>query len=164
LYTKSKESEQFRHPITTKGHCHESQPGEKESSKVMLTLPRTVNEKQGGRHYADVHQKDRKGIFANCTYAPSDSMAKALMEVKSGTADMAIVDATLAFYNVGPGTDFEDLVANTDNNFGMQQFGIAFRKDSDITAKVNAAMKALLKDGTLASIASRYGLEDALVK
>lgn len=105
-----------------------------------------------------------KEFFANCEYAPSDSMAKALMEVKSGTADMAIVDATLAFYNVGPGTDFEDLVANTDNYFGTQQFGIAFRKGSDVTAKVNEAMKALSKDGTLASIASNYGLEDALVK
>ncbi len=105
-----------------------------------------------------------KTFFANCNYAPSDSMAKALMEVKSGTADMAIVDATLAYYNVGPGTDFEDLVANTDNDFGSQQFGIAFRKESDVTGKVNEAMKALLKDGTLAKIASNYGLEAALVK
>ena len=105
-----------------------------------------------------------KEFFANCNYVPADSMAKALMEVKSGTADMAIVDATLAFYNVGPGTDFEDLVANTDNNFGAQQFGIAFRKGSDVTAKVNEAIKALQQDGTLAEIASRYGLEDALIK
>ncbi|NLO39740.1 MAG: transporter substrate-binding domain-containing protein, partial [Ruminiclostridium sp.] len=63
-----------------------------------------------------------------------------------------------------PGTDFEDLVANTDNDFGSQQFGIAFRKESDVTGKVNEAMKALLKDGTLAKIASNYGLEAALVK
>lgn len=103
-------------------------------------------------------------FFANCTYVPSDSMAKALMEVKSGTVDMAIVDATLAYYNVGPGTDFEDLVANTDNNFGLQQFGIAFRKGSDMTEKINKAMKELVKDGTLATIASHYGLEDALIK
>src|SRR5690606_35510620 len=36
-----------------------------------------------------------KEFFANCEYVPADSMAKALMEVKSGTADMAIVDAVL---------------------------------------------------------------------
>jgi polar amino acid transport system substrate-binding protein len=105
-----------------------------------------------------------KEYFAKCNYVPSDSMAKALMEVKSGTADMAIVDATLAFYNVGPGTDFEDLVANTDINFGAQQFGIAFRKGSDMTAKVNDAIKALSNDGTVKTIAAKYGLEDALVK
>jgi polar amino acid transport system substrate-binding protein len=104
-----------------------------------------------------------KEYFANCKYVSSDSMAKALMEVKSGTADMAIVDATLAFYNVGPGTDFEDLVANTDINFGAQQFGIAFRKGSDMTAKVNEAIKELSKDGTVRTIAEKYGLEDALI-
>lgn len=104
-----------------------------------------------------------KEYFANCNYVPADSMAKALMEVKSGTADMAIVDATLALYNVGPGTDFEDLVANTDKKFGKQQFGIAFRKDSDIIEKVNETIKALKEDGTLKEIASRYGLEDALL-
>ena len=105
-----------------------------------------------------------KEYFANCDYVPSDSMAKALMEVKSGTADMAIVDATLAFYNVGPGTDFEDLVANTDINFGAQQFGIAFRKGSDMTAKVNEAVKSLSDDGTVKTIATKYDLEDALIK
>jgi len=104
-----------------------------------------------------------KEYFANCKYVPADSMAKALMEVKSGTADMAIVDATLAFYNVGPGTDFEDLVANTDKNFGAQQFGIAFRKGSDMTAKVNEVLKELSKDGTMKTIAEKYGLEDALL-
>ena len=104
-----------------------------------------------------------KEFFANCEYVPADSMAKALMEVKSGTADMAIVDAVLAYYNVGPGTDFEDLVANTDNNFGAQQFGIAFRKGSDMTGKVNEILRKLLDDGTVAEIAARYGLEDSLL-
>jgi len=104
-----------------------------------------------------------KEFFANCNYVPADSMAKALMEVKSGTADMAIVDAVLAIYNVGPGTDFEDLVFNTDKNFGAQQFGIAFRKGSDMTDKINEVIKELSEDGTLKSIAEKYGLEDELL-
>ena len=91
-------------------------------------------------------------------------MAKALMEVKSGTADIALVDAILAFYTVGPNTDYEDLVANIDNYFGTQQTAAAFRKGSDFTAKVNEALKALTDDGTLAEIAARYGLENALLK
>ncbi len=105
-----------------------------------------------------------KEYFANVNYVPADSMAKALMEVKSGTADFAIVDSTLGYYSVGEGTDFEDLVCNGDLNFGEQQFGIAFRKGSDFTAKVNEAMAALLADGTLDSIASHYGLNDVLVR
>ena len=102
--------------------------------------------------------------LANVNYIPSDSMAKALMEVKSGTADFAIVDSTLGFYSVGEGTDFEDLVCNNDLNFGSQQFGIAFRKGSDFTQVVNGKLAELLADGTLDEIASHYGLEDALVR
>lgn len=105
-----------------------------------------------------------KEYFANCNYVPSDSMAKALMEVKSGTADLAIVDGILALYNVGPGTDFEDLVTNNDINFGDQQLGIAFRKGSDMTEKVNKAIKEVIEDGTLKTLAAKYGLEDALLK
>ena len=105
-----------------------------------------------------------KEFFSKTKYVPSDSMAKALMEVKSGTADIALVDAILAFYTVGPNTDYEDLVANIDNYFGTQQTAAAFRKGSDFTAKVNEALKALTDDGTLAEIAARYGLENALLK
>ncbi len=105
-----------------------------------------------------------KEFFSKCKYVPSDSMAKALMEVKSGTADLAVVDAILALYTVGPNTDYEDLVYNLDNNFGTQQTGIAFRKGSDLTARVNAIIKELYEDGTVAEIASRYSLDDALLK
>ena len=58
------------------------------------------------------------------------------MEVKSGTADVALVDSVCALGMVGEGTDYEDLVINMDNNFGQQEYGIAFRKGSDVTEKV----------------------------
>lgn len=102
--------------------------------------------------------------FKNTQYVPSDSMAKALMEVKSGTADLAVVDSTLGFYVVGPNTDFEDLVCNASINFGAQQFGIAFRKGSDFTALVDEAMAELLANGTLDEIAAKYGLTEQLVR
>ena len=104
-----------------------------------------------------------KEFFADCNYTPVDSMAKALMEVKAGTADVALVDSVCALAMVGEGTDYADMVVNLDNNFGLQEYGIAFRKGSDVTAKVNEAIVELTKDGTIAEIAARYGLTDALV-
>ena len=65
---------------------------------------------------------------------------------------------------VGKGTDYADLVINMDNNFGQQEYGIAFRKGSDITAKVNKAIKELYKDGTVDTIAKKYALQDMLIK
>ena len=104
-----------------------------------------------------------KEYFAEANYTPVDSMAKALMEVKSGTADLALVDSVCALAMVGEGTDYADMVVNLDNNFGLQEYGIAFRKGSDVTEKVNEIIIELTKDGTVAEIASRYGLTDALV-
>ena len=104
-----------------------------------------------------------KEFFSKSNYTAVDSMAKALMEVKSGTADIALVDSVCALAMVGEGTDYADMSVNLDNNFGLQEYGIAFRKGSDVTEKVNAIIIELTKDGTVAEIAGRYGLTDALV-
>ena len=104
-----------------------------------------------------------KEYFAKANYTAVDSMAKALMEVKAGTADIALVDSVCALAMVGEGTDYDDMVVNLDNNFGLQEYGIAFRKGSDVTEKLNEAIIELTKDGTIAKIAARYGLTDALV-
>ena len=104
-----------------------------------------------------------KEFFADANYTPVDSMAKALMEVKAGTADIALVDSVCALAMVGEGTDYADMVVNLDNNFGLQEYGIAFRKGSDVTAMVNDTIIELTKDGTIAEITARYGLTDALV-
>jgi polar amino acid transport system substrate-binding protein len=91
-------------------------------------------------------------------------MAKALMEVKAGTADLAIVDSVCALAMVGEGTDYGDMVVNLDNNFGEQQYGIAFRKGSDTEAVVSGAIQELYEDGTVEAIAEKYGLSDILIK
>ncbi len=102
--------------------------------------------------------------FADANYTAVDSMAKALMEVKSGLADVALVDSVCALAMVGEGTDYADMVVNLDNNFGLQEYGIAFRKGSDVTEKVNEAIAELYKEGTVQEIAGKYGLADMLIK
>ncbi len=102
--------------------------------------------------------------FANCTYVPVGSMANALLEVKSGTADIALVDSVCALGMVRPDSDYADLVVNMDNNFGDQFYGIAFRKGSDFTAMVNESIAGLKEDGTVAELAEKYGLTDALIQ
>jgi len=104
-----------------------------------------------------------KEYFAASNYTAVDSMAKALMEVKSGIADIALVDSVCALAMVGEGTDYEDLIVNLDNNFGLQEYGIGFRTGSDVTEMVNQAIKELTLDGTVAEIAAKYGLTEALV-
>lgn len=80
----------------------------------------------------------------------------ALLEVKSGTADAAIFDQTMAENMIGEGTDFSDLVIC--GIFHEEKYGIGFRKDSDLRDKVNEIIAELKEDGTLQGIADKYGI------
>lgn len=104
-----------------------------------------------------------KEFLKDANYTAVDSMAKAIMEVAAGTADIALVDSVCAYGMVGEGTDYPDLVVNIDNEFGAQQYGIAFRKDSDMVEKVNTAIDELTADGTVAKLAEKYNLSSMLV-
>ena len=95
-------------------------------------------------------------------YTAVDTQAKALMEVNAGTADAAIVDYVMSIGSIGEGTDFENLVVKGDG-YAPEFYGIAFRKGSDFTAKVNETIKALKDEGKLAEIAKKYKL-DALIE
>ena len=94
-------------------------------------------------------------------YIAVDKQNKALMEVKSGTADAAIVDYVLSIGSIGEGTDFADLKVNGDG-YSPESYGIAFRKGSDVTNKVNAVIKQLKDNGELEKIAKKYKLEDLI--
>ena len=86
------------------------------------------------------------------------------MEVKAGTADVALVDSVAAYGMVGPDTDYSDMVINVDNNFGLQEYVIGFRKGSDLEEHVSAAIDELYADGTVAQLAEKYNLSDLLIE
>lgn len=96
--------------------------------------------------------------FEGSSFTPVDSQAKALMDVASGVSDVAVIDYVMSLGSVGEGTDYEGLTI-IDKNYPSENYGVAFRKNSDVTAKVNEAMKELKADGTLDEIAEKYNLE-----
>ena len=102
-------------------------------------------------------------FFKNAKFTAVDSQAKALMEVKSGTADIALVDYVTSIGSIGEGTDFSDLAVVEGKDFSPEEYGIAFRKGSDVTPAVNKAIAELAKEGKLMEIAKKYKL-DELVK
>jgi polar amino acid transport system substrate-binding protein len=100
--------------------------------------------------------------FADYTYTAVDTQAKALMEVNAGTADAAIVDYVMSIGSIGEGTDYEALVVDGEG-YAPEEYGIAFRKGSDLTAKVNEIIRKLKKDGKLEDIAETYKLDEILL-
>lgn len=107
--------------------------------------------------------KSQKELFSAASYTPVDSQATALLEVSSGTADAAVVDYVMSIGSIGEGTDNASLVAVINSNFEGEQYGIAFRKGSDLTAEVNRIITELVNSGKLSEIAAKYKLNDLLI-
>lgn len=103
-------------------------------------------------------------FFKKADYVSVDSQAKALLEVKSGTADVAVIDYVMSIGSLGEGTDYSDLKVVEGNDFAKEQYGVALRKNSSKTEqKLNDAIQAVADDGDLEKIAEKYKLQDLLL-
>jgi len=89
-------------------------------------------------------------------YIALQDQTTALMEVKAGTADACVIDITMANAMTGEGTNYADLASGI--SLTSEEYGVAFRKDSDITAEFNKIMAKLMADGTLQALADKYQL------
>ena len=85
-----------------------------------------------------------------------EDQAAALMEVASGTSDAAIIDLLMAGAMIGEGTDYANLAIKDELN--AEEYGVAFRKGSDVAEAVNAAFDELKADGTMQKLADKYSL------
>lgn len=94
--------------------------------------------------------------LAQADYISKGVQTDCLMEVAAGTADAAVLDLTLASAMIGEGTDYADLEIVDELN--AEEYGVAFRKGSDAAAAVNEAFAALKGDGTMQTLADKYGL------
>ena len=95
------------------------------------------------------------GIPANQIIAVKDQGA-ALMEVAAGTSDACVIDITMANAMTGEGTSYADLAVGM--ALSSEEYGIGFRKGSDVTAKVNDLLAKFKADGTLQALADKYSL------
>ncbi len=85
----------------------------------------------------------------------------AFTEVKSGAVDFAVVDILLAQNICGNG-DYADLAIVEAIELDSEIYAIGFKKGSELTAKVNEAIKELEAKGKLMEIAKKYGFENVL--
>ena len=89
------------------------------------------------------------------------NQAAALMEVKAGTSDAAVIDALMAAAMIGEGTSYEDLGYTLPLN--SEVYGVGFRTGSDLAAELDAFLAAAAEEGVLQQLAETYGVEAALI-
>lgn len=93
---------------------------------------------------------------------PVVDQATALQEVAAGTSDAAIIDSLMAAAMVGEGTGFEKLTYTAALN--SEEYGVGFRKGSDLVNEFNTFFDAAVADGTVEKVATEYGVQAALIK
>lgn len=102
-------------------------------------------------------------FLSQAQYTSVVKQTDALLEVKTGAADAAVMDYVLANALVGQG-DYSDLAVIPELELSVEEYGIGFRKaDTELTEQVNEAMQELIDEGTLGALADKYGLTDQLL-
>jgi len=113
-----------------------------------------VESGSAGASYAEsVTDKDK--VFA------ATAQINTFTEVKSGAVDFAVVDILLAKNICGNG-DYADLAIAEAIELESEIYAIGFKKGSELTAKVNEAIKTLEANGKLMELAEKYGFENVL--
>ena len=104
-------------------------------------------------------EAEATALGLNCT--PVKAQSDALMEVAAGTSDAAVIDSLMAAAMVGPDTGYADLTYTVPLN--SEEYGVGFRKGSDLVAEINAFFADIYAAGTMQEIAETYGVDAALV-
>lgn len=95
-------------------------------------------------------------------YTPVTAQSDALMEVAAGTSDAAVIDSLMAAAMVGEGTGYEDLTYTIGLN--SEEYGVGFRKGSDLAAALNEFFAASYADGSMQTVAETYSVQAALIE
>lgn len=97
-------------------------------------------------------------------YTPVNAQLDALTEVKSGTADVAVLDSTLARYTLEKSAYKSLQVLETDAfNFAQEHYAIGFRKGGNTADYFNYALYKVQESGKMRIHAEIFKLDQQLV-
>ena len=103
-------------------------------------------------------QADANGLKSTEVIAQAD----AVMEVAAGTSDAAIIDSLMAQAMVGEGTGYPELTYTIKLN--NEEYGVGFRKGSDLVEKLNQFFIDSYKDGSMVECAEKYKVMPSLIE
>ena len=95
-------------------------------------------------------------------YVAVNAQSDILTELNSGTTDIGVMDSVMANYYLNNSSYADSLQLIEDFSFANEYYGIAARKGSGIINAINQSIVELKKDGTVETIATKYGLNDVI--
>lgn len=132
------------------------------SADSKIATADDLNGKIGLAETGSAGESYAKG-FKGVVFKGATKQTDTLMQINSKTADFAVVDAQLAKAYVGKG-DYANLKIVDALSSDVEYYAIGFKKDSELTAKVDAELEKLGKDGTIEALAKKYKVENTAIK
>ena len=102
----------------------------------------------------------------NIHLLPKTSQMDAVFDLNMGAAEYAVVDINLARSIVGQG-NYADLVINDSTTalaLPQEYYAVAFKKGSELVAKVNVMLNAFAQTGQLKALAQKYGVGEVVIE
>ncbi len=87
-------------------------------------------------------------------YNPVTTQIDALNEVLAGASQACLIDLTMANNMLTGDGSYANLVVA--EKLAEEEYGIAFKKDSELTAKMNDVIAKFKEDGTLEALGKKY--------
>ncbi|SEO36989.1 basic amino acid ABC transporter substrate-binding protein [Paenibacillus sp. OV219] len=85
-----------------------------------------------------------------------DSNAVALMELDQGGADAVVADIAIVNYYIQTNPKKKYISIEDNTNFSPEYYGLLFPKGSDLAAKVDPAIKAIIDNGTYTELYKKW--------
>ncbi len=102
-------------------------------------------------------------LYFGASFSPLDGQMDVLIGLNAKSIDVGVMDSVMAGYYMSRDTTYSDtLMIVEDLILATEQYGIAARKGSGLAKKINGALIELAKDGTVDTIAAKYGLQNEI--
>ena len=97
------------------------------------------------------------------SFTPIDKQVDVLFQLNAGNIDVGVMDSIMAGYYMSKDTTYANsLMIVPDLTLATEQYGIAARKGSALAKAINVALVQLAKNGTVDTIADKYGVKSEI--
>lgn len=104
------------------------------------------------------------GILFGKELLPLTAQVDILQNLETGSADIGIMDSVMAGHYLTHGSYVGKIAALDLFTFPAEEYGIGAKKGNDaLIREVNDALRALAENGTFATIAAEYGLQNEVL-
>ncbi len=106
---------------------------------------------------------DKHELKMGKEYQPLKAQMDILLQLNAKAIDVGVMDSIMANYYMSQDTQYSNSLMVVEGiELTTEQYGIAARKGSGLIKKINGALVELAKDGTVNTLAEKYGIASEL--